>query len=180
MSLVVFSGFVGLMAAPGTIHPLIGFVAILCIAVSAGGSAAVNMWYDGHRRDHDAHAPPPLPQGRIEPQAALEFGTTLIFASVLLMALASMCWLRFCLRKHPLFTFRLYDLAQAPHAIQYRDRRRCRCISTRDRVGGGNGPYRPSCLDPVRHHLFLDAAAFLGAGALPQRRLPRRGVRCCR
>jgi protoheme IX farnesyltransferase len=89
MSLVVFSGFVGLMAAPGTIHPLIGFVAILCIAVSAGGSAAVNMWYD---RDIDAIMTRtrrrPLPQGRIEPQAALEFGTTLIFASVLLMALA--------------------------------------------------------------------------------------------
>ncbi len=51
MSLVVFSGLVGLVVAPGTIHPLLGFVAILCIAVSAGGSAAINMWYD---RDIDA------------------------------------------------------------------------------------------------------------------------------
>ena len=89
MSLVVFSGLVGLMVAPGHIHPLLGFVTILCIAVSAGGSAAVNMWYD---RDIDQimlrTRRRPLPQGRVEPQAALEFGTTMICASVLLMALA--------------------------------------------------------------------------------------------
>jgi protoheme IX farnesyltransferase len=89
MSLVVFSGFVGLMVAPGALHPLLGFVAILCIAISAGGSAAVNMWYD---RDIDAIMTRtrrrPLPQGRIAPQAALEFGSTLIAVSVLLMALA--------------------------------------------------------------------------------------------
>lgn len=89
MSLVVFSGLVGLMVAPGTIHPLLGCVAVLCIAIAAGGSAAVNMWYD---RDIDALMTRtrrrPLPQGRIEPAAALEFGTTLIFAAVVLMALA--------------------------------------------------------------------------------------------
>jgi protoheme IX farnesyltransferase len=89
MSLVVFSGLVGLMVAPGHIHPLLGFVTILCIALSAGGSAAVNMWYD---RDIDAimtrTRARPLPQGRIEPDAALEFGGTLIFVSVVLMGLA--------------------------------------------------------------------------------------------
>jgi len=89
MSLVVFSGLVGLMVAPGSIHPLLGCVAVLCIAIAAGGSAAVNMWYD---RDIDALMTRtrrrPLPQGRIEPSAALEFGTTLIFAAVVLMALA--------------------------------------------------------------------------------------------
>lgn len=88
MSLVVFSGLVGLIVAPGHIHPLLGFVTILSIALSAGGSAAVNMWYD---RDIDAimlrTRTRPLPQGRIEPQAALEFGSTLIFLSVVLMAL---------------------------------------------------------------------------------------------
>lgn len=89
IALVVFSGLVGLMIAPGTLHPVLGFTAILCIALSAGGSAAVNMWYD---RDIDAimsrtrHRP--LPQGRIDPQAALEFGCTLIALSILLMALA--------------------------------------------------------------------------------------------
>ncbi len=89
MSLVVFSGFVGLMVAPGHIHPLLGFVTILCIALSAGGSAAVNMWYD---RDIDRvmvrTQRRPLPQGRVDPQAALEFGGAMIFGSVALMWLA--------------------------------------------------------------------------------------------
>src|SRR5580704_9785714 len=89
MSLVVFSGLVGLMVAPGHIHPLLGFVTILCIALSAGGSAAVNMWYD---RDIDAimtrTRTRPLPQGRIDPETALEFGGALIFFSVVLMSLA--------------------------------------------------------------------------------------------
>ncbi len=88
MSLVVFSGLVGLVVAPGHIHPLLGFVTILCIALSAGGSAAVNMWYD---RDIDAimtrTRTRPLPQGRIDPDAALEFGGALIFLSTVLMAL---------------------------------------------------------------------------------------------
>src|SRR5271154_2502749 len=74
MSLVVFSGLVGLVVAPGHIHPLLGFVTILCIALSAGGCGAVNMWYD---RDIDAvmlrTRSRPLPQGRIEPETALEF-----------------------------------------------------------------------------------------------------------
>src|SRR3984957_2765733 len=89
MSLVVFSGLVGLVVAPGHIYPLLVFVSILCIALSAGGSAAVNMWYD---RDIDAvmtrTRTRPLPQGRIEPDAALEFGGALIFVSVFLMGLA--------------------------------------------------------------------------------------------
>jgi len=93
MSLVVFSGFVGLMVAPGHIHPLLGFVAILCIALSAGGCAAVNMWYD---RDIDSimlrTRRRPLPQGRVEPQAAVEFGSALILLSVALMGLA-ISWL---------------------------------------------------------------------------------------
>ena len=89
MSLVVFSGFVGLMVAPGHVHPFIGFITILCIAISAGGSAAVNMWFD---RDIDAimtrTQKRPLPQGRVLPDAAVEFGGIMIFASVVMMALA--------------------------------------------------------------------------------------------
>jgi len=89
MSLVVFSGFVGLIAAPGHIHPLIGFVTVLCIALAAGGSAAVNMWYD---RDIDAIMARtqnrPLPQGRIDPETARDFGGALIFFATALMALA--------------------------------------------------------------------------------------------
>jgi len=46
MSLVVFTALVGLMVAPGPVHPVIGFTALLCIAVGAGAAAALNMWYD--------------------------------------------------------------------------------------------------------------------------------------
>lgn len=90
MSLVVFTGVVGLMVAPGNIHPVLGAIAVLCIALSAGGSGAINMWYD---RDIDAVMTRtqrrPIPAGRIAPVAALEFGTILIVAAVLLMALAT-------------------------------------------------------------------------------------------
>jgi protoheme IX farnesyltransferase len=90
MSLVVFTGVVGLVIAPGTIHPVLAVFAVLCIALSAGGSGAVNMWYD---RDIDAVMQRtlrrPLPAGKIAPQAALEFGTILIVAAVALMGLAT-------------------------------------------------------------------------------------------
>jgi heme o synthase len=88
MSLVVFSGIVGLIAAPGAVHPWIGFVAILCIAVGAGASGALNMWYDA---DIDAKmkrtAKRPIPSGAITPEEALGFGLTLAVASVLVLGL---------------------------------------------------------------------------------------------
>ena len=89
MSLVVFTGAVGLVIAPGTIHPLIAAVAVICIAVGAGGSAAINMWYD---RDIDAvmsrTRARPIPAGRVEPGAALGLGIVLSVGSVALMGLA--------------------------------------------------------------------------------------------
>ncbi len=89
MSLVVFTGLVGLYLAPGDIHPVIAAVAVLCIAIGAGASGAINMWYD---RDIDAimarTAERPVPAGRIAPEAALAFGVILSVASVVLMALA--------------------------------------------------------------------------------------------
>jgi len=88
MSLVVFSAVVGLVAAPGSIHPWIGFIAILCIALGAGASGALNMWYDA---DIDAlmkrTASRPVPRGAISPQEALGFGLTLAIASVLMLGL---------------------------------------------------------------------------------------------
>jgi protoheme IX farnesyltransferase len=90
MTLVVFSGAVGLFIAPGSLHPLLAVVAILCIAVGSGAAGAVNMWYE---RDIDAlmsrTANRPLPAGRIAPGDALGFATVLALFSVLLMGLAT-------------------------------------------------------------------------------------------
>ena len=89
MSLVVFTGLIGLVIAPGSLHPVLGFTAILCIAVAAGACGAINMWYD---RDIDAimrrTASRPIPAGRIEPAAALAYGVTLAVGSVIVMGLA--------------------------------------------------------------------------------------------
>jgi protoheme IX farnesyltransferase len=84
MSLVVFTALVGLLVAPGHIHPVIGFTALLCIAIGAGASGALNMWYDA---DIDAvmsrTAKRPIPAGRVLPGEALAFGTTLAVGSVM-------------------------------------------------------------------------------------------------
>jgi protoheme IX farnesyltransferase len=89
MTLVVFTGLCGLLAAPGHIHPVIGFTAILCIAIGAGASGALNMWYEA---DLDVHMKRtqnrPLPAGRMERQSALHFGVALAVGSVLTMGLA--------------------------------------------------------------------------------------------
>ena len=89
MSLVVFTAFAGLYLAPGTLHPVIALVAVLCIAVGAGASGAINMWYD---RDIDAvmsrTRDRPIPAGRLDPGQALGFGVVLAVGSVLLMGLA--------------------------------------------------------------------------------------------
>jgi len=89
MSLVVFTGVVGLALAPGHLHPLLAAVAILCIAVGAGAAGAINMWYD---RDIDAvmrrTADRPLPAGRMLPGEALGFGIALGVGAVLIMGLA--------------------------------------------------------------------------------------------
>src|SRR5438477_1279483 len=83
MSLVVFTALVGLVAAPGHVHPVIGFTALLCIAVGAGAAGALNMWYDA---DIDAvmtrTARRPIPMGRVAPGEALAFGAMLAVFSV--------------------------------------------------------------------------------------------------
>ena len=88
MPLVVFTALVGLVAAPGHVHPVIGFTAILCIAVGAGASAALNMWYDA---DIDAlmtrTARRPIPAGRVQPGEALAFGLTLATGAVVVLGL---------------------------------------------------------------------------------------------
>ena len=88
MSLVIFTALVGLVAAPGHVHPWIGAVALLAIALGAGASGALNMWYDA---DIDARmrrtAKRPVPRGAILPGEALGFGMTLAIGSVLVLGL---------------------------------------------------------------------------------------------
>jgi len=89
MSLVVFTGLCGMLAADVPVNPVIGFTAILCIALGAGAAAALNMWYEA---DLDAKmkrtAKRPIPAGRMDRQSALHFGVGLAFFSVILMELA--------------------------------------------------------------------------------------------
>jgi heme o synthase len=88
MSLVVFTALVGLVRAHGGIHPVIGFAALLSIAIGAGAAGSLNMWWDA---DIDARmartAQRPIPAGRIAPGEALAFGLVLAVASVAMLGL---------------------------------------------------------------------------------------------
>ena len=84
MSLVVFTSLAGLVAAPGALHPLLAVIAILCIAVGAGASGALNMWYDADIDVRMARtAARPIPRGRVTADEALTFGTVLSIVSVI-------------------------------------------------------------------------------------------------
>jgi len=105
MSLVVFTAFVGMMMAPGHLHPVIGFTALLCISVAAGAAGALNMWYDA---DIDAvmtrTAARPIPQGRIAPGEALGFGATIAAFSIAVLGLL-VSWLAAALLAFTIFFY---------------------------------------------------------------------------
>src|SRR5438876_8675483 len=88
MSLVVFTAFVGMVLAPERPHPALAVIALICIAVGAGASGALNMWYDA---DIDAcmqrTASRPIPRGYVAPEEALTFGTVLAIGSVATLGL---------------------------------------------------------------------------------------------
>ncbi len=89
MTLVIFTAICGLLAAPGTIHPILGFTAILAIAMGAGGSAVLNQWWEadidaGMKRTQSR----PLPAGRMRRDDARDFGIFLSGVSVMVMGLA--------------------------------------------------------------------------------------------
>ena len=88
MSLVIFTALVGLMLAPVHVHPVLAFTSLLCIAVGAGASGALNMAFDA---DIDAKmsrtANRPIPRGRITPSEAMAFGVTLAFFSVMTLGI---------------------------------------------------------------------------------------------
>jgi len=88
MSLVIFTALVGIVLAPGHVHPVIALTSLICIAVGAGASGALNMWYD---RDIDALMSRtinrPIPRGSVSPEEALAFGMVLTFFSVVTLGI---------------------------------------------------------------------------------------------
>lgn len=89
MSLVVFTGFVGILLAPGTIHPFIAFIATLCIALASGAAGAINMWYEVDLDSKmERTKKRPIVMGKVDKKSALEFAIITAFASVFIMAMA--------------------------------------------------------------------------------------------
>jgi protoheme IX farnesyltransferase len=105
MSLVVFTALVSVMIAPAHIHPMIGFTALLCIAVGAGAAGALNMWYDA---DIDAlmsrTSGRPIPRGRVAPGEALAFGIVLAAFAVAVLGLL-VSWLAAALLAFTIFFY---------------------------------------------------------------------------
>ena len=168
MSLVVFSGLCGMLAAP-VLPPLaLGFTAILCIALGAGGCGALNQW---HEAEIDAKmrrtAKRPLPAGRMDRQTALHFGVGLSVFSVLLMGLATNWLAAALLAASILFYVFIYTVWLKPRTAQ------------NIVIGGAAGAFPPligwvaatgqdrcPSAAAVRDHLPVDPAAFLGAVAV--------------
>ncbi|CAN5377690.1 heme o synthase [soil metagenome] len=119
MTLVVFTGLCGMLAAPGMIHPVLGFTAILCIALGAGAAGALNQWYeadiDGLMKRTAAR---PLPAGRMERQAALHFGVGLSCFSVILLGLATNALAAAILAVSILFYVIVYTMWLKPRTAQ--------------------------------------------------------------
>jgi heme o synthase len=119
MSLVVFSGLCGMLAAPELPPLALGFTAILCIALGAGACGALNQWYEV---ELDAKmrrtAKRPLPAGRMDRQSALHFGVGLGFFSVILMGLATNWLAAALLAASILFYVLIYTVWLKPRTVQ--------------------------------------------------------------
>jgi protoheme IX farnesyltransferase len=119
MYLVVFTGLCGLLAAPQLPPFVLGFTAILCIALGAGACGALNQWYEA---EIDARmrrtAKRPLPAGRMDRQSALHFGVGLAFFSVILMGLATNWLAAILLTASILFYVLIYTVWLKPRTAQ--------------------------------------------------------------
>ncbi|WP_237392419.1 heme o synthase [Aurantiacibacter rhizosphaerae] len=132
MSLVVFTALCGLLAAPGAIHPVLGFTAILAIAMGAGGAAALNQWWEA---DLDAKmkrtAKRPLPSGRLRRSDARDFGMLMSGASVFIM-LVAIHWLAAVVLAFSIFYYAvIYTMWLKPRTPQ------------NIVIGGGAGAFPP-------------------------------------
>jgi protoheme IX farnesyltransferase len=156
MSLVVFTGLCGLLAAPGHINPVLGFTAILCIAVAAGGAAALNQWWEA---DIDAGmkrtAQRPLPAGKMDRTSARDFGGVLSVFAVFLMGFA-VGWLAAALLALSIFYYAVvYTIWLKPRTPQ------------NIVIGGGAGAFPPLIVwvavtvDITLMHVLLFAIIFM-------------------
>ena len=132
MRLVIFTGLCGLLAAPGSINPVLGFTAILCIAMGAGGAAALNQWWES---DIDAimkrTSARPLPAGRMQRTDARDFGLLIAGASVMIMGLA-INWLAAAILAFSIFYYSvIYTIWLKPRTPQ------------NIVIGGGAGAFPP-------------------------------------
>jgi protoheme IX farnesyltransferase len=132
MTLVIFTAICGLFAAPGTIHPVLGFTAILAIAMGAGGSAALNQWWEadldaGMKRTENR----PLPTGRMRRVDARDFGMFLSGVSVFIMGVA-IGWLAAAMLAIAIFYYAVvYTMWLKPRTPQ------------NIVIGGGSGAFPP-------------------------------------
>ena len=168
MSLVVFTGLAGMVVAPAHINLFQQLLTLFCISLGSGAGAAMNMWYD---RDIDAimarTVSRPVPAGRVAPHDALALGLFLSALSVMLMGLSTN-WVAAGILAFAIFFYAVvYTIWLKRHTPQkYCDWRSSGCISTDDWLGGSNRRYFSDFCYLVFCHLSVDAAAFLGAGAL--------------
>jgi len=119
MSLVVFTALCGLLAAPGSVPPVLAFSSILAIALGAGASGALNQWYEaGLDAKMKRTAGRPLPAGRLDPQTALQFGVGLAAFSLFLMLFASNWQATLLLAVSILFYVLVYTMWLKPRTPQ--------------------------------------------------------------
>ena len=132
MTLVVFTAICGLLAAPGSIHPVLGFTAILAIAMGAGGSAVINQWWEADiDKGMKRTANRPLPAGRLQRDDARDFGIFLSAVSVALMGLAIGWLAAACLAVAIVYYAVVYTMWLKPRTPQ------------NIVIGGGSGAFPP-------------------------------------
>ena len=172
MTLVGFTAFVGLLAAPVSVHPFVGFTAILFIALGGGASGALNMWYDA---DIDAvmrrTKKRPIPAGKVTADEAKAFGIALSGISVVMLGLATNWYAAGLLAFTIFFYVVIYTMWLKRWTRKTSSSVVRRAHSSDDRMVGGNGQHVYRSGVDVYIDLYVDASAFLGIGLVYAQRL---------